>query len=404
MTKTRWRKAGALDSIEPLRYDIDVKIAIIGGGIGGLTTALALRHFGFEPEVYEQAPELLDVGAAIAMWPNALRVLFKLGVGQKVLEHSGVIERIRWQHRTGKFFNQTRLPINAVPAVALHRADLQSVLLHALPGNSIHLGHAFAGCQQEHGAIRINFTSQAPVHCDLLIGADGLHSQLRNQLLDGAAPSYRGYTVWRGIAGRPPKGLEPATATEIYGRGQRFGIGPVGNGRIGWWASANEKDACQRAATTEQQALLKLFDAWCSPVCELISATPTEAIFRNKVLDRAPTQSWGLGPMTLLGDSIHPTTPNLGQGGCMAVEDAAVLARCLAKESNPALAFRAYEKCRYSRTAGVADCSRLYGNIGQWDSRLGSWARGVTLSIIPEMVTRQLLKLIFDYDAFTVRI
>lgn len=394
----------ALDSIESLRYDIDVKIAIIGGGIGGLTTALALRHFGFEPEVYEQAPELFDVGAAIAMWPNALRVLVKLGVGQKVIEHAGVIRRIRWQHRTGKFFNQTRLPIEAVPAVALHRADLQSVLLHALPGNSIHLGHDFTGCQQEHGAIRINFTSQASVHCDLLIGADGLHSQLRDQLHDGDAPNYRGYTVWRGIAGRAPKGLEPDTATEIYGRGQRFGIGPVGNGRIGWWASANEKYTWQPAATTEQQALLKLFDGWCGPVCELISATPTEAIFRNKALDRASTQSWGLGRMTLLGDSIHPTTPNLGQGGCMAVEDAAVLARCLAKENNPALAFRAYEKCRYSRTAGVADCSRLYGNIGQWESRPGSWARGVMLSIIPEMVTRQLLKLIFDYDAFTVRI
>jgi 2-polyprenyl-6-methoxyphenol hydroxylase-like FAD-dependent oxidoreductase len=380
-----------------------VKIAIIGGGIGGLTTALALRHFGFEPEVFEQAPKLLDVGAAIAMWPNALRVLFKLGVGEKVMEHAGVIERIRWQHRSGKSFNQTRLPTNAVPAVALHRADLQKVLLHALPGNSIHLGHDFTGCQQEHGAIRINFTSQAPVRCDVLIGADGLHSQLRDQLLNGEAPRYRGYVVWRGLADRGPKGLEPATAIEIHGRGQRFGMGPVGNGRIGWWASSNEKDAGQRA-TTEQQALLKLFEGWCEPVCELISATPTAAILRNQALDRASTQSWGLGRMTLLGDSIHPTTPNLGQGGCMAVEDAAVLGRCLAKESNPARAFRAYEKCRYSRTALVADCSRLYGSIGQWESRPASWARGAMLSIVPQTVTRQLLKLIFDYDAFTVRI
>jgi 2-polyprenyl-6-methoxyphenol hydroxylase-like FAD-dependent oxidoreductase len=381
-----------------------VKIAIIGGGIGGLTTALALRHFGFEAEVFEQAPELLDVGAAIAMWPNALRVLLKLGVGEKVIAHAGVIERIRWQHRSGKSLNQTRLPTKAVPAVALHRADLQNVLLQALPGNSIHLGHDFTGCQHEHDAIRINFTSQTPVHCDVVIGADGLHSQLRDQLVGDKAPSYRGYMVWRGIAGRAPKGLDRATAIEIHGRGQRFGIGPVGNGRVGWWASANEKHPGRRAAATEKETLLKLFGDWGAPVCELISATPTEAILRNQALDRASTQSWGLGPMTLLGDAIHPTTPNLGQGGCLAVEDAAVLARCLAKENNPAQAFRAYEKCRYFRTAAIADGSRLYGNIGQWESRLGSWARGVMLSIVTEVVTRQLLELVFDYDAFTVRI
>jgi 2-polyprenyl-6-methoxyphenol hydroxylase-like FAD-dependent oxidoreductase len=381
-----------------------VKIAIIGGGIGGLTTALALRHFGFEPEVFEQAPELLEVGAAIAMWPNALRVLLKLGVGEKVIEHAGVIEQIRWQDRAGKPFNQTRLPTRNVPAVALHRADLQSVLLDALPGSSIHLGHDFTNCQQEHGAIRIDFTSHSPLRCDVLIGADGLHSQLREQLLDGGAPSYRGYTVWRGVTDRTPKGLEPGTAIEIHGRGQRFGIGPVGHGRIGWWASANEKDACEQPAMTEQQTLLELFDGWCAPVCELIAATPAETILRNKAFDRVSTQSWGVGRMTLLGDSIHPTTPNLGQGGCMAVEDAAVLARCLAKESEPAQAFRAYEKCRYNRTTAIAGCSRLYGNVGQWESRLGTWSRGVMVSIVPEALSQRLLKLIFDYDAMTVRI
>jgi 2-polyprenyl-6-methoxyphenol hydroxylase-like FAD-dependent oxidoreductase len=381
-----------------------VKIAIIGGGIGGLTTALALRHFGFEPEVFEQAPELLEVGAAIAIWPNALRVLLELGVGEQVIEQAGVIERIRWQHHDGKCFSQTLLPTKAVPAVALHRADLQRVLLDALPENSIHLGHEFTSCQREHGTIQINFTCQTSVCCDVLIGADGLHSQLRDQLLGGDAPSYQGYTVWRGITGRRPAGLEPATAIEIHGRGQRFGIGPVGNGRVGWWASANETEAREGAATTEQQTLLKLFDDWRAPVCELISATSAETILRNKVFDRASTRTWGLGRTTLLGDSIHPTTPNLGQGGCMAVEDAAVLARCLARENDPAQAFRAYEKCRYGRTAAVADWSRFYGYMGQWESRLGTWSRGVMLSSVPETVTRLLLKLIFDYDAFTVRI
>jgi 2-polyprenyl-6-methoxyphenol hydroxylase-like FAD-dependent oxidoreductase len=380
-----------------------VKIAIIGGGIGGLTTALALRQFGFQPEVFEQAPQLLDVGAAIAMWPNALRVLLKLGVGEKVLEHAGVIEHIRWQDYTGKTLNQTRLPIKDVPAVALHRADLQKALLEAVPENSIHLDHEFIACKYGDFAICVEFKSHAAFGCDALIGADGLHSQLREQLLDGSSPSYRGYTVWRGVTNRVPKALPAATAIEIHGRGRRFGIGPVGHGRIGWWASANEIDA-EQPAEIEQQALLRLFSDWCAPVEELISATSTETIVRNKAFDRPSSRSWGIGGITHLGDSIHPTTPNLGQGGCMAVEDAAVLARCLARDKDPAQAFRAYERCRYTRTAAIAGCSRIYGGIGQWESALAVWSRRVLLSSVPQALTHGLLKLIFDYDAFRVRI
>jgi 2-polyprenyl-6-methoxyphenol hydroxylase-like FAD-dependent oxidoreductase len=379
-----------------------VKIAIIGGGIGGLTTALALRQVGFEPDVFEQTPQLLDVGAAIAMWPNALRVLIKLGLGEKVLEHAGVIEQIQWQGHTGKTLNKTRLPANNVAAVALHRADLQTVLLDALPGNSIHLDHDFIGHQHRGDAIRLSFTAQSPVDCDVLIGADGLHSQVREQILDSGAPVDRGYIVWRGIADDAPKEMETAAAIEIHGRGQRFGIGPVGNGRVGWWASANDT-AEKQEPETEREKLLRLFDGWCAPVGELI-ATTTGTILRNEVSDRASTRSWGLGRVTLLGDAIHPTTPNLGQGGCMAIEDAAVLARCLLRDSEPAQAFRAYERCRYARTAAIASCSRIYGSIGQWESRFGTHSRRVMLSAVPQGLIHRLLKLVFDYDAWTTRI
>jgi 2-polyprenyl-6-methoxyphenol hydroxylase-like FAD-dependent oxidoreductase len=374
-----------------------VRIAIIGGGIGGLTTALALRQFGFEPKVFEQAPELLEVGAAIAMWPNAVRVLSKVGIGEKVLEHAGVIDQIRWQDHRGKLCNQIQLPIAEVPAVALHRADLQTVLLEALPRDSIHLNRDFTTFEHDQDSLRLNFTSHAAEYCDALIGADGLHSQVRDQLFGAGEPSYRGYFVWRGVTDCNPKNLDHAAAIEIHGRGQRFGIGPVGYGRIGWWASANEQLASTPDPETEQQTLLRLFDDWCEPVSELIAET--ELIIRNKVFDRPATRSWGLGPITLLGDAIHPTTPNLGQGGCMAVEDAAVLASCLARDGDASRAFRAYERSRYLRTSVLADCSRLYGSIGQWDSALGTSLRGAMISMLPQLITRRLLKLVFDYDA-----
>jgi 2-polyprenyl-6-methoxyphenol hydroxylase-like FAD-dependent oxidoreductase len=381
-----------------------VNIAIIGGGIGGLSAALTLRHFGFEPQVFEQAPELHEVGAAIAMWPNALRVLFKLGLGDKVVERAGSMEHVRWLNRDGKALKEMLLPVKEIPAVALHRADLQSTLVRALPESSIHLAHKLVSYQHEGSHIRLNFANQASIKCEALIGADGLHSQVRQQMFDDSGPIYRGYTVWRGITSRGPSQLKGKTAIEIFGRGRRFGIGPVGQERIGWWATANENEELKTEAGDEQQRLKQLFDGWWTPVGQLIAATPGDHILRNPAFDRPPTRGWGIGRITFLGDAIHPTTPNLGQGGCMAIEDAAVLARCLARETEPAQAFRAYEKVRYQRTAAIANYSRLYGNVGQWKNRPGVWLRGAMLASVPKVLATQLLSLIFDYDAFTVRI
>src|SRR6266851_4700103 len=225
-------------------------IAIIGGGIGGLTTALALRQFGFEPEVFEQAPALLDVGAAIAVWPNAMRVLEQLGLAEKIMRQAGVIKQVRWLDWHGKILNQVPIGLHPdygrrsdstrrpeVPAVALHRADLQSTLLHPLPSTSIHLGKVFHYQQQERDKVSAHFADGDSIDCNILIGADGLHSHMRPQVVGDVPPADRGYSVWRGIAPTFPNLLPPDTAMEFHGRGKRFGIGPVGPGRTGWWAA-----------------------------------------------------------------------------------------------------------------------------------------------------------------------
>jgi hypothetical protein len=176
-----------------------MRIAVIGGGIGGLTTALALRQFGFEPQVFEQAPHLLEVGAAILMWPNAMRVLHRLGVADTIREHGGVLEKSRWLRRDGKLLNHFSLPSTDVPAVALHRADLQQALVHALPQESIHLDHVFEAYEQLPDSIVAHFSNGSSFESDVLIGADGLHSRTRAQLLDDGQPDVRGYIAWRGV-------------------------------------------------------------------------------------------------------------------------------------------------------------------------------------------------------------
>ena len=210
-----------------------MRIAIVGGGIGGLTVALALREFGFEAEVYEQAPELLDVGAAIAVWPNAMRVLERLRLGDTIRAYAGEMNEIRWLNTRGHLLNQ----LSISGALALPRADLQATLLHASQPAKIHLGHSLVSYEQQHDKVIATFTNGNSIEADFLIGADGIHSDVRAQFLGADQPIYRGYTVWRGIAAFAPASIPPATAIEIHGRGRRFGIGPVGAGRVGWWAS-----------------------------------------------------------------------------------------------------------------------------------------------------------------------
>jgi 2-polyprenyl-6-methoxyphenol hydroxylase-like FAD-dependent oxidoreductase len=367
-----------------------VRIAIVGGGIGGLTAALALRKYGFEPDVFEQAPALLDVGAAIAIWPNAMRVLDHLNLAEQILEHAGVMDEIRWLDQHGRLINRVSIKDYGYPAVALHRADLQHILLTALPQSSIHLDHAFVQYEHRDDKMIATFDDGNSIESDFLIGADGIHSRVRAQFLNDNDPIFRGYTVWRGISPTIPIAIPENAAIELHGRGQRFGLGPVGKGRLGWWATAN---------VTNTDDLLHLFDGWYRPVLQLIEATPPSSILKTAAFDRPANRTWGRGRMTLLGDAIHPTTPNLGQGGCLAMEDAMVLARCFEKYGATEEVFRKYERARHKRTSAVSIYSRYYGAVGQWENVWARSLRRTAFALVPEALARRLMLIVFDYDA-----
>lgn len=370
-----------------------VQIAIIGGGIGGLTTALALQHFGFESQVFEQAPALHDVGAAIAIWPNAMRVLASLGLADKILERAGMMQEIRWVDQDGWLINRVSISGGDFPAIALHRADLQNTLLHELPAESIHLGYHLINQKQQGDRMIATFANGRSTEADFLIGADGIHSRVRAQLIDDGDPIDRGYTIWRGISAKVPREIAPATAIEFQGRGKRFGIGPVGSGRVGWWASANRGDT---------DDLARLFEDWYQPVLELIESTPATSIIKNNALDRPSNKTWGRGRMTLLGDAIHPTTPNLGQGGCLAIEDALVLGMCFKKYGASEDALRNYERARYKRTSALSKYSRYYGTVGQWENTCARALRRTAFALAPEALAQRMMQIVFDYDATQV--
>jgi len=372
-----------------------VRIAIIGGGIGGLTAALALQQSGFQAEVFEQAPELLEVGSAIAIWSNAMRVLQRLQLAEKIFECAGVVEELRWMDQNGFLLNRVSIADDKTPAVALHRSDLQRTLRQALPQSSIHLGYTLVAHQQQGDKMIATFTNGRSVESDFLIGADGVHSRVRAQFINDGEPLNRGYTIWRGTSPVTPGAIPPGIGMELYGRGKRFGIGPVGLGRTGWWAAAN---------TDNTDQFPDLFAGWYAPVMELIEATPPSTILKNVATDRDPNKRWGAGRMTLLGDAIHPTTPNLGQGGCQAMEDALVLARCFEKYGPSEDALRNYEHLRHARTATLTRISRYYGRVGQLENIVGRTLRRTALALAPEAILRRSLQIVFDYDATKVNL
>jgi 2-polyprenyl-6-methoxyphenol hydroxylase-like FAD-dependent oxidoreductase len=372
-----------------------VQIAIIGGGIGGLTAALALQQSGFHAEAFEQAPELLDVGAAIAIWSNAMRVLERLQLAEKIFEYGGVVEKLCWMDQNGFVLNRVSISESKIPAVALHRSDLQRTLRRALPQSSIHLGHMLVDQKQQGDKMIVTFANGQSVEADFLIGADGVHSRVRKQFINDGEPINRGYTIWRGTSPETQAELPPATGIELYGRGKRFGIGPVGFGRTGWWASAN---------ADQTDSLHDLFASWYAPVIELIKATPPSSVLKTIASDREPNKNWGAGRMTLLGDAIHPTTPNLGQGGCLAMEDALVLTRCFEKYGACEDALRHYERLRHHRTAALTRYSRWYGNIGQWENVWARALRRTSLSLAPEPLAQRLMQIVFGYDATKIRV
>lgn len=335
-----------------------------------------------------------------------MRLLRHLDLDREIIEKAGVVENARLLYWRGTLLKSTRFPQSNAPAVVLRRADLQAVLLNAVPADSVHLGRHCTSFLQQADGLTVRFANGASTDCDLLIGADGLHSAVRAHAFNDGEPAGCGYIAWRGISDCQTLPLTPTTVMEIQGRGKRFGIGPVGRGRFGWWASVNLPLVDNHGAKDQpqRQVLLELFDGWFQPVVDLIQATPEKRIVRNRVFDRAPSRRWGVERFTLLGDAIHPTTPNLGQGGCLAIEDAIVLARCLSKNRDPVQALRHYERLRYQRTANVVRLSRYYGAVGQWQSRPATFTRSLVISICPESLIQRSLRLLFDYDACEIKI
>jgi 2-polyprenyl-6-methoxyphenol hydroxylase-like FAD-dependent oxidoreductase len=199
---------------------------------------------------------------------------------------------------------------------------------------------------------------------DLLVGADGLNSVVRRHVLGDGPPRYAGETIFRGIADFTLE--RPEVCRELFGPGRRAAYYELSAGRVYWWASAPLAAGTEIAPSERRAYLERAFASWAFDIPEIIAHTPTHLILQNDVFDRPPARRWHRGRAVLIGDAAHPTTPNLGQGACMAIEDAIVLARCIVEARDGDAAFARFHAHRSSRTAQIVLLSRWWGRVGLW--------------------------------------
>jgi salicylate hydroxylase len=342
----------------------DVRIAIVGGGIGGLTAAICLLKEGFDVQVYEQSRLLSEVGAGINISPNASRILIRLGLGEecsRLAYRSPFFHQRRWDD--GRTLTKTRLADEierefGAPHYIFHRGELHSMLARPVPPERVHLAHRCAAIEQDGDIVRAKFENGAEIEADVLIGADGIFSAARRALRGPERPrfacrAYRGLIPLERVRDIPPE------STAFLGPGRHFIHYFVSAGRMLNFVGHVEQDEWISENWTHPGKVedLRAADAgWHPQVQQVIDAVDETFIWA--VLDRPPIDRWSHGRITMLGDACHPMIPFMGQGGAQAIEDAAALTACLIKCGDDIEgALKLYETVRLPRTTQIQNGS-----------------------------------------------
>jgi 2-polyprenyl-6-methoxyphenol hydroxylase-like FAD-dependent oxidoreductase len=291
---------------------MDQRLIIIGGGIGGLTAALALQRPGRAITLFERASAFAEIGTGMSLWPNATRILRSLGVLEPALALGQSAQHFQLLRSDGRVLSNLSLEGFPTPTLCIHRADLHRTLLGALPKSDLRTGHRLLDFSQDAEGVTARFEGGITVRADALIGADGIRSAVREQIHGASPPLFRGYHIWRGIAPAVP-GVIAGRMSETWGRGRRFGVLPIGQGRVCWYATHNSPRTGTGAPEAPPAEALESFGDWHAPIPALIEATPASQVIVVEAQDREALAFWGSGRATLLGDAATPSPPTSGR-------------------------------------------------------------------------------------------
>jgi len=376
---------------------------IIGGGIGGLTTAVALRRKGWDAMVYEASPELRPVGKGIWVPTNAMLVLDRLGLADAVTQSGLRLDQIQLRTKTGTVLST--IDLNLVQAqyghttISIHRAALVDILSTGLPPGTLNLGMRFTGFVQEANEVVARFQNGTEVRGDLLVGADGIRSVVREQLFPEVRLRYSGQTCYRGITEMDLPNRLAYTCWEVWGDNCcRFGFSPVGPRQVYWFAPMSSSEGVEDRIGTTKNQLAERYMGFPDPVPELIAATEAAEIIRTDLHDFRPIPEWHDGRAVLIGDAAHAMTPNLGQGGAQAIEDALVLAEQLDRHDSIAEALDRYQRLRMPKAAWIVNTAWRFGQLSHWQNFAARWVRDLALQWTPKWMNQNMLNRLYRLD------
>ncbi|MCW5821541.1 MAG: FAD-dependent monooxygenase [Cyanobacteria bacterium TGS_CYA1] len=370
----------------------------MGAGIGGLAAAISLRKVGYLVDIFEKSPNLQEVGAGIVLYPNAVNALKQMGVYVQISQIASFPTVARYLNSKGKVLVEMNMNDfePGSEAITIHRLNLQKVLCDAALslGAQIHFNKECWTLEQDTDTVTLHFSDDTKTQTDIVIGADGIHSKIRKNLINDGEPRYTGSFAWRGVTSSQVS-YPSNQSLLIFGRGKQFGATPVGSGRVYWFATMSDEKGHQDRRT--KQDVLKFFGDWTDPVNELIDATKDSEILTHNLYDRDPVLKWGEGRVTILGDAAHPMTPFMGQGGCQSLEDAIALGHCMKVNQNPVEALRQYEKLRQERTSDFVYQSRKSEAMSMTTSRISTMLRDAILPMVPSKLIAKQLHTLANY-------
>jgi salicylate hydroxylase len=375
------------------------QVAIVGSGIGGLFAANALIAQGLEVSVYEQAPEIGEIGAGVFLTPNSVRHLQRVGFGSAVE---------KWGARVGhdsRYFRHDGAPIAPVQVTdssgwnatfGMHRADLVDMLANALPTGTVHAGHRCSGFEQDGTKARVSFANGGSAEADIVIAADGIHSELRRFVFPSSQPTFSGSVAYRGLVPHERVPDWPTDRWQMWlGQGRHFLAFPVRAGQLinyVGFVPTDEEMKESWSAPGDPEILRREFAGWDPRIDRLLRNV--QSTFRWALYDREPLPLWTNGRLSLLGDAAHPMLPHLGQGANQSIEDGMALATILAHTDRATApgALLAYERLRRERVAQVQRGARksglrydsAYSDLGVRDAEITAHA--------------EFRKRLYDYD------